>query len=247
MGRQIRPARVYQAVSQELTSKILPGYPVQEPPWFQVMRDIPPSEILTRPVTSRSRQVHAHLKSRKPRKIYLPPRIKHEEDDLRTIFYKDHPWELARPRVILEMDGKDYQRVDWSKGVRQPGFPLAGECVVQRQLWLMHNTELSKDEAYDAARKEFYALRQEEEIEKRVAREEARYVGAFFGKNKLQIGQDLEDNEFENWKDWAGKRASLLEQARNASYTSFGESASEADAEEDEEGAGDGGPTTLQA
>ncbi|GKT56516.1 37S ribosomal protein Rsm25 [Colletotrichum tofieldiae] len=223
MGRQIRPARIYQAVSQELSTKILPGYPVQEPPWFQVMRDIPPSEILTRPVTIQRKPTN--LKLRKPSNIYKPPRIKHEEDSLRSTFYRDHPWELARPRMILESDGKDAQRCDWSKGLRQPGQPLTGESVVQRQLWLMHNAKLNRDQAYDVARKEFYALRQEEEIEKRVAREEARHVGAYFGKNRLQIGQDLEDKEFENWKGWAHQQAIAIEQTHNANYTSFGEEA----------------------
>ncbi|OLN87191.1 37S ribosomal protein S25, mitochondrial [Colletotrichum chlorophyti] len=221
MGRQIRPARVFQTVTSELHSKILPKYEVQEPPWYQVMRDIPPSEILTRPVTVR--QSPARLKSHKPRNIYKPQRIRHEEDSLRSTFYRDHPWELARPRMILETDGKDSHRCDWSKGLRQPGLPLTGECVVQRQLWLMHNAELNRDQAYDVARKEFYALRQEEEIEKRVAREEARHVGAYFGKNRLQISQDLEDREFETWKGWASKQATAIEQARSASYSNFGE------------------------
>lgn len=125
MGRQIRPARIYQAVSQELSTRILPNYPVQEPPWFQVMKDIPPSEILTRPIMAQHKP--ASLKLRKPRNIYKPQRIKHEEDGLRSTFYRDHPWELARPRMILETDGKDGQRCDWSKGLRQPGLPLTGE------------------------------------------------------------------------------------------------------------------------
>ncbi|KAF6806633.1 37s ribosomal protein rsm25 [Colletotrichum sojae] len=227
MGRQIRPARVYQAVSQEVNCAILPHYPVQPPPWLNVLRDIPPSELFTRPVAQY--KAPKSTKMRKPRNIYKPPRVWHEEDGLRQTFYKDHPWELARPRIILENDGKDGQRTDWSKGVRQPGMQLTGECVVQRQLWLMQNAEMDTERAYDVARKEFYALRQEEEIERRVAREEAKYVGAYFGKNRLQIGQDLEDKEYENWKLWAGKRATELEQERNASYTTFGESNEEPD------------------
>ncbi|KAF9871219.1 37s ribosomal protein rsm25 [Colletotrichum karsti] len=234
MGRQIRPARVFQAVGQELNSRILPAYHPQEPPWYQVMRDIPPAEILTRPVAAYNSPVGT--KQRKPRNIYKPPRIVHEEDTLRTNFYRDHPWELARPRVILETDGKDFQRCDWSRGIRQPGIQLTGENVVQRQLWLMHNTELNRDQAYDKARKEFYALRQEEEIEKRVTREEAKWVGAYFGKNKLQIGQVLEDREFETWKGWAKQRAMLLEAAQNANYANFGEeSTTEAEGAEEEE------------
>lgn len=125
MGRQIRPARVYQAVSQEVNSAILPKYAVLPPPWLSVMRDIPPSELFTRPVTQY--KAPESTKIRKPRNIYKPPRIYHEEDALRATFYRDHPWELARPRIILEMDGKDGQRRDWSKGLRQPGMQLTGE------------------------------------------------------------------------------------------------------------------------
>lgn len=29
--------------------------------------------------------------------------------------------------MIIEMDGKDALRYDWSKGLRQPGMPLCGE------------------------------------------------------------------------------------------------------------------------
>ncbi|KAK1659614.1 37S ribosomal protein Rsm25 [Colletotrichum godetiae] len=232
MGRQIRPARIYQTVSQELNSKILPQYPVYEPPWFQVMRDIPPSEIITRPTIVNTQ--NSNRKLRKPHGIYKPQQIIHEEDSLRKTFFRDHPWELARPRMILETDGKDYQKYDWSKGVRQYRTPLTGECVVQRQLWLMHNKKHPRAQAYDIARKEFYAARQEEEIEKRVAREEARHVGAYFGKNRLQIAQDLEDREFEVWKGWAGARAVAIEQARTASYANFGEEATEETAAEAE-------------
>ncbi|OHF00721.1 37S ribosomal protein Rsm25 [Colletotrichum orchidophilum] len=224
MGRQIRPARIYQTVSQELTTRILPKHQFQEPPWFQVMRDIPPSEILTRPVTVTGT---SNRKLRKPRNIFKPQPIVHEEDSLRTTFFKDHPWELARPRMILESDGKDYQRCDWSRGLRQPGLPLTGECVIQRQLWLMRNRSLPRAKAYDTARKEFYALRQEEEIEKRVAREEARHVGAYFGKNRLQIAQDLEDKEYEVWKGWASHQAVALEQQRSSTYATFGEETEE--------------------
>ena len=38
----------------------------------------------------------------------------------------DHPWELARPRVVLENDGKDFEKNDWSS-ISQPGRALNGE------------------------------------------------------------------------------------------------------------------------
>ncbi|KAK5997711.1 Small ribosomal subunit protein mS23 [Cladobotryum mycophilum] len=219
-GRQIRPAGVYRAVSQEIKHQILPGYSVPEPPWFKVMNSVPPAESLVRNVTPRHRMPNP--KATKPKKLFRPQSIGYPEDALRTSFYKDHPWELARPRVVLELDGKDYQHCDWSTGLRQPGIPLTGECVVQRQLWLMHNKNLSKRNAYDVARREFYRLRQAEEIEKRVAIEEARYVGAYFGKSRLDIGMQLEDQEFENWKIWAGKETANREARANSEIETFG-------------------------
>ncbi|KAM0277587.1 hypothetical protein ACHAQH_005706 [Verticillium albo-atrum] len=220
MGKQLRPARVLQTVTEELGHRILTQYPVQAPPWYKALKSIPPTETVTRP---RATVLQASTtKSRKPRNLFKPQQITYEEDELRTTFFKDHPWELARPRVVLELDGKDLQRCDWSRGLRQPGFAISGESVVQRQIWLMSNTGLPRNEAYDIARKELYALRQEEEVEKRVAREEARYVGAYFGKNKLEIAQDLEDKQYQAWKQWAQGEVLQLEQVRNANYSKFG-------------------------
>ena len=50
----------------------------------------------------------------------------YEEDQLRQQFFGDHPWELARPRIVLEDDGKDYARFDWSK-MLQKNKKLDGE------------------------------------------------------------------------------------------------------------------------
>ena len=71
--------------------------------------------------------------------------------------------------------------------------------VVQRQLWLMENEEITKRKAYDLVRREFYRLRQEEEVERRVTLEEAKHVGAYFGKTRMDIGMQLEDLEYERW------------------------------------------------
>ncbi len=106
------------------------------------------------------------------------------------------------------------------------------DSVVQRQLWLMPNLEgITKEQAYDTVRKEFYRLRQEEEVERRIAQEEARMVGAYFGKSRLQVGMELEDAQFEKWKGWAEKEINRLEAVRNQAYTSFGEDAAAEDLE----------------
>jgi small subunit ribosomal protein S23 len=102
--------------------------------------------------------------------------------------------------------------------------------VIQRQLWLKHNAPgMTHNQAYDIARKEFYALRYREEVEMRVAREEALWVGAYFGKGMLEIGMELEDKTYEEWKGWATLEVEAITRQRDAAYT--GVSMSEEDQE----------------
>jgi small subunit ribosomal protein S23 len=54
---------------------------------------------------------------KKSSKLFTPINISYEEDRLRWEYFNDHPWELARPRTVLEEDGKDSQKWDW-------GLPL---------------------------------------------------------------------------------------------------------------------------
>ncbi|KAI5456538.1 mitochondrial ribosomal protein S25 [Mariannaea sp. PMI_226] len=219
-GRQIRPARVYQTVTEELNHRILAGSSSNPPPWYGIMTSVPPAETLVRTVSPRHSK--NDIRAKTPKNLFRPKKIVYIEDRLRQVFYKDHPWELARPRIILELDGKDHQRCDWGKGLRQPGVPLSGESVVQRQLWLMENKKMDERKAYDVTRHEFYRFRQEEEVEKRLAVEEARHVGAYFGKTRIDVSHYLEDREFENWKIWAGKETERQEARRNSEIESFG-------------------------
>lgn len=149
--------------------------------------------------------------------MFQPAKISYPEDQLRAEFFGDHPWELARPRVILEDSGADAKTWDWSN-IRQPGKKLDGESVIQRQMWLMQHEGLSTAQAYDKARREFYFYRHREDVERRVAKEEALAVGAYFGKGPNEIGMELEDQEFERWKVWAYKRIEEKRQAAGAAY-----------------------------
>lgn len=45
--------------------------------------------------------------------MFSPVNLTYEEDKLRWEYFNDHPWELARPRVVLENDGRDAQGWDW--------------------------------------------------------------------------------------------------------------------------------------
>ncbi|KAI4960001.1 mitochondrial ribosomal small subunit component [Alternaria arbusti] len=198
MGRyDFRPMRVRQTAKALFDSKREPNLPQ----WYDVVGNIPPGETLARPVL----RIPKMRKARKASKLFQPLPIAYPEDKLRSEFFGDHPWELARPRLVVEDSGNDSKRYDWSKIV-QPGKQLDGESVVQRQMWLMKHASLSKATAYDLARREFYQHRHLSEIRSRIAKEEALHVGAYFGKGPLEIGMELEDRTWENWKAWAAQQ-----------------------------------------
>lgn len=73
-------------------------------------------------------------KTKKPSKLFQPTKITYEEDKLRKSFFADHPWELARPRLVLENDGRDAEKDDWSK-IAQPHRRLSGEKSVSLSLY----------------------------------------------------------------------------------------------------------------
>ncbi|KAF1983010.1 hypothetical protein K402DRAFT_396952 [Aulographum hederae CBS 113979] len=139
--------------------------------------------------------------------MFKPIAIHFPEDALRNEFYNDHPWELARPRIVLENDGRDAEKWDWSR-IDQPGKALDGENVVRRQQYIMEHGHPSRPSekkvpasiAYDLARREFYDKRLESEIESRIAVEEARSQGAYFGLTELEIGDMQERKAFETWR-----------------------------------------------
>lgn len=104
------------------------------PCWIDIMETIPPSSVLVRnlpqqhpltrermktlpgktePRTVIETRPTRRTKSKKPSRMFQPVKMEFEEDQLRREFYRDHPWELARPRVVLESDGKDHMRYNW--------------------------------------------------------------------------------------------------------------------------------------
>lgn len=120
------------------------------PPWVDVVADIPPAQVLVRNRPIQHQLVRQRVKtlpgsstpqvvfetdekpkpkSKKPSRLFQPVEIKYEEDQLRKEFFRDHPWELARPRIVLETTGNDHEKWDWSR-IQQPGKRLDGErCV----------------------------------------------------------------------------------------------------------------------
>ncbi|PVH95512.1 37S ribosomal protein S25, mitochondrial [Periconia macrospinosa] len=200
MGRyDFRPLRVRETAKALFDTKRNPRLPE----WYKIIGDFPPTETLARPVQRAPKPVRT---GKKPSRMFQPLPIRYKEDELRTDFFGDHPWELARPRIIVEDSGNDAKNYDWSKGIVQPGKQVDGESVVQRQMYLIKHERLPKAAAYDKARREFYAYRHRQDLLRRIAREEALYVGAYFGAGPLEVGMQLEDKAFEGWKSWAEKR-----------------------------------------
>lgn len=87
----------------------------------------------------------------------------------------------------------------------------------------------TREQAYDHARREFYLIRQTEEIEKRIAVEEARMVGAYFGKTRLHVSMEIENKAYENWKRWAQTETSKIQSERDSAYANFGNQDAEKD------------------
>ena len=123
MGRyDFRPLRVHQTATQCVAA----GRTSTTPPWYNVVGSITPAQTLVRnqPLPHQRRNVPPKMK--KASKLFQPQKISYEEDTLRSEFFKDHPWELARPRMVIENDGKDYQKTDWSR-IEQKDRALSGE------------------------------------------------------------------------------------------------------------------------
>jgi small subunit ribosomal protein S23 len=83
----------------------------------------------------------------------------------------------------------------------------------------MKAESLPAAKAYDTARKELYRFRHYREVQQRVAREEALAQGAYFGPGPLQIGMQIEDKMYENWKEWAVKEITAAKALAGSAYT----------------------------
>ncbi|KAJ3283187.1 mitochondrial ribosomal small subunit component [Borealophlyctis nickersoniae] len=108
---------------------------------------------------------------RKPKKITYP------EDEIRSAFYRWHPFELVRPTVLVETEGsiRSWEGKNWAEGLEGgvKGSEVTGESVVQYTRHLMSRAggSLTRSEAYRKALSEFYTHRAAEENRERVARE----------------------------------------------------------------------------
>ncbi|ANB13528.1 mitochondrial 37S ribosomal protein RSM25 [Sugiyamaella lignohabitans] len=200
-----------------------PGGSISEPAWFKVVAANPPTQNLQQklrnldvfqsspkspPVGEKKRSTGLYVTrykqkfSTRAQHMYRIRDVKYFEDKIRNAFYEQHPWELARPKVVIENDGNDAAKFDWST-ISQENKRLDGESVVQRTLFLLKSAEFKGNEswtdAYDQARLEFYRLRMREEAELEVAAEEATMFGSVFGPSYLEHGINAEQKVIDEW------------------------------------------------
>ncbi|KAG0056925.1 mitochondrial ribosomal small subunit component [Gryganskiella cystojenkinii] len=200
MAFKVPPAKVHSYVTKLLKANLIRNPPV----WYAATTLTPPSPTFLRerdpsganakaqlpfeaaaekangqktvssqqlPSRSSRSQKHLRWKSERPKTIVYP------EDRLRRKFYEDHPFELRRPRCLIETNG-DGTRRSWET-LLQKGKSIAditGEDVIQHQLYLMSQGKTER-EAYHIATNEFYLLRAQEESEARVAKAQALAFG----------------------------------------------------------------------
>ena len=126
-----------QALAQKSAEKFR-----KRPCWVDIVSEIPPATILARNQAQQHATVRQRVKTipgksepqvvfeseQSPRSssIFKPTEIRYEEDQLRKEFFRDHPWELTRPRVVLENNGTDHELYNWSN-LQQRNKRLDGE------------------------------------------------------------------------------------------------------------------------
>lgn len=129
MGRVPRRLRALRVL--ERTSLLLESGKLQaEPAWYRVVGETLPATTLarTRPVLLHKPRMK-RSEQKKQKTAYMPQNISYVEDSLRQTFYKDHPWELARPKILVEEEGLEYTKYDWSN-IMQTNKALDGDRLV---------------------------------------------------------------------------------------------------------------------
>lgn len=241
MKIQDKATNVLQRAAQLLRAQRASRDPVAEPAWFRVVASHPPTQNLVQKTHNleqytklngeesvQSQEPHSitglyetrqagNKRSTNSRHLYTPKTITYFEDSIRSLFFEQHPWELARPKLLVETDGKDSTRTNWNT-LDQIAKKLDGESVVQRTLYLLKNdpkfagassSSSSTDDgsntnfwlgAYDQARLEFYRLRIRQDTQTKIAIEEATMYGSVFGKSFIEKGVEKEQEYIEKWK-----------------------------------------------
>ncbi|KAI8620797.1 mitochondrial ribosomal protein S25-domain-containing protein [Chytriomyces sp. MP71] len=171
-----------QRKAQEVANR---GRPTSEAPWLQAVRLHPPAAsplpyvvptqvghfnsaadaaATTRAQMESVSQVR-RTRARERLAVYTKaaPAIAYPEDSLRTRFYAAHPFELLKPRNLVESVIEKEAEAAADQALVPP--LVNAESVIQRTLHYMHHDNLAESVAYDRALSEFYEFRRDQEKE----------------------------------------------------------------------------------
>lgn len=214
------------------------GLVQQQPAWYKALAFNPPKNAFNRQVRLENLEkikseeistisevneklangfyvTRAKVSQKNPKKLLKAQALHFLEDDLRLLFYKQHPWELADAKNLVENEyNLTNEKFDWSR-LRQYGKKLDGESVVQRTLYLKDVEKLPLLEAYEKAKYEYYSLKIEDETEMNIAREESEMCGAVYPSNVIEQGFEKESQVLAKWHLDAVEQTKILDAKLN--------------------------------
>lgn len=208
------PSRVLQTTKALVKAKL-----IEEPRWLKAAEKHPNTDNFLRcshpiaydsPLPSENRKrstattmalsscvpIRGKVTMRKTRfRPPTPPRIVYPEDKLRRRFFKDHPFELARPVCLIEKDGRSES--NWDKVLAaDKSFRITNEDIIKAQLKLI-SQGFSRAEAYERVTKELSLHRVHEETENMLAQNQAKIFGARLRKDAIELGIEAEERNLE--------------------------------------------------
>ncbi|GME97601.1 unnamed protein product [[Candida] boidinii] len=209
--------KIAQSVLQRSSEYLKSNLVSKQPAWYKVLAYHPPKTDIVKKINTQalrdikskedqlSNPTVSLYKTRiKPSQfksdILKPQKLKFIEDELRNLFYKQHPWELADPKSIIENDKTiETSNFNWNS-IIQLNKKLDGESVVQRSLFLINSKKLNILNAYEQAKFEYYKLKIKDEIENHILKEESEMFGAVYGLSSIEQGFEKESKIIKKWK-----------------------------------------------
>ncbi|KAI0803309.1 mitochondrial ribosomal protein S25-domain-containing protein [Irpex lacteus] len=203
--------RIATQVHKQASRLLVQKFIKREPAWFQAVLDHPPLPLPPREPPARedydllpqdrlaTRTAPAKHMRPAPRR---PLAIHYLEDDVRTQFFKDHPFEAFRPRSLVEdaeVEGENPIRGESWTRLRQRGRNPTPEDAIRFAVNLHEYHNVPITHAYLVAVAQFRALRSEHEVASRVALLEADYYGLQFGPSLTQRTFDEEQKVLQSW------------------------------------------------
>ncbi|PVU87314.1 hypothetical protein BB559_006106 [Furculomyces boomerangus] len=147
----------------------------------------------------------------------VPKKIVYPEDKLRRRFYKDHPFETANPISLIQGECKE----DRWDSISGSSVGMNGESVIRKQLYLM-NKGVPEEEAYQQVIKEYYRVKADQELERKIAAQEAEQHGMIpMSRLYSNVIMNFEEKQLKMSKKVISRNAQLRQSQQAATEKSF--------------------------